>query len=68
MDGDDFFWCVFEDMRRPEGAVDVGAEVLEFGGHAAIEDADVLEDCLLFGLSFCLCRFAQLKTFQKKTR
>jgi hypothetical protein len=40
MDGDDLFRRRFEDVRGPEGAVDVRAEILEFGGHAAVEDAN----------------------------
>ena len=40
MHGDDFFGRVFENVRGPEGAVDVCAEVFEFRGHAAIEDVD----------------------------
>jgi len=43
MDGNDFWGCIFEDVRGPEGAVDVGAEILEFGGHASIEDVEALK-------------------------
>ena len=37
MDGGDCFGCVVENMRGPERAVDVCAQMLEFGGHAAVE-------------------------------
>ena len=40
MHSDTFFGRVFEDMRGPERAVDIGAEVFEFRGHATVEDVD----------------------------
>jgi hypothetical protein len=41
MDGCDFFRRFFEDMGGPQRAVDVGAEVFEFRGHATVEDPGV---------------------------
>ena len=44
MHRNDLFRCVFENVGRPEGAVDVGPEIFEFRGHAAVENMDVAEN------------------------
>src|SRR5215472_10407015 len=36
--------CVFEHMRGPQRAVDVCAEILELGGHAAVEYVNTLKN------------------------
>ena len=43
MYGYDFFGRIFENVRGPERAVDIGAEEFELGGHAAVEDVGVRE-------------------------
>ena len=50
MNGGDFFGRVFENMRGPEGAVDIRAQVLEFRGQAAIEDVDAVQECLALAI------------------
>ena len=44
MHGGDFFGLVFENVGRPERAIDAGAEIFEFGGEAAVDDAEAAED------------------------
>jgi hypothetical protein len=43
MDGDDLFRRVFENMRRPERAINACAQLLKLCGHAAIENVDTFE-------------------------
>ena len=38
MDCEDLLRRILKDMSRPERAVDARAQLLKFGGHAAIED------------------------------
>ena len=44
MDSDDLFRDFFKDMGGPERTVDIGAEIFEFGGHAAVEDVEAGEE------------------------
>jgi hypothetical protein len=44
MNSDNFLGSVFEDVGGPERDVDVGSEIFEFGGHAAVEDVDAVEE------------------------
>ena len=44
MDSDDLLRGLFEDVCGPERTVDIGAEVFEFGGHAAVEDVDAAQN------------------------
>jgi hypothetical protein len=44
MDSDDLLGRILKHMRGPERAVDVGAKVFEFGGHAAVKDVKTVEE------------------------
>jgi hypothetical protein len=43
MDGFDLPGLFAQDVRRPERAGEVAAELFQFGGHASVEDADAGE-------------------------
>jgi hypothetical protein len=47
MHGGDFFRLVFEDVSRPERAVDARTEIFEFRGQAAIEDVNAAKDLVM---------------------
>jgi hypothetical protein len=44
MDGENLVGSFLEDVSRPKRAIDFGAEIFEFGGQAAVEYVDAIED------------------------
>ena len=46
MHRDDFLRCIFKHVCGPQRTFDVGAEILKFGGHAAVEDVKPIQERL----------------------